>query len=173
MPSHVEESESPIAPLELKLLCDFCIDSHNVYELNFWKMVLIFVHVFLSGVEIMDLGFFSLMEENAIHSEDRTIAGLFVQNLGKSEKQKSLTPVTIKLGAMPTHHWLYPVKKLLLVRIFGHNSGHFFMNNDTIIGFSACTDESKYVWESIKHPKCLEDFQYFLLFIVNCEARLG
>ena len=65
-------------------------------------MALIGVHLFLRGDEIMDLGFFSLMEEKTINNNDGTIAGLFVQNLGKTEKQKSLPPVTIML-------WLFPL----------------------------------------------------------------
>ena len=77
-------------------------------------MVLIGVHLFLRGDEVMDLGFFILIEENAIHNNDGTIAGLFLQILGKTEKQKSSPPITMMLGAMPTYPWLFPVKHLLL-----------------------------------------------------------
>ena len=45
------------------------------------------VHLFLRGNEIMDLGLLSLMEENTICDNYGTIAGLFVQILGKTEKK--------------------------------------------------------------------------------------
>ena len=51
-------------------------------------MTLIGMHLFLRGNEIMDLGFFSLMEENTIYDEDGMIAGLLVQILGKNKKTK-------------------------------------------------------------------------------------
>ena len=66
-------------------------------------MVLFGVHLFLRGDEIMDLGFFSLIEENTICNNNGMIAGLFVQILGKTEKQKSLPSVTMMLWTMPTH----------------------------------------------------------------------
>ena len=50
-------------------------------------MVLIGVRLFLRYEEIIDLRFFILMKENAIYDKDGTIAGLFVQILGKTEKQ--------------------------------------------------------------------------------------
>ena len=137
-------------------------------------MILFVTRLFLRGDEIMDLGFFSLMEEHDICNKDGTTSGLFVQILGKTEKQKTLPPVTMMLWAMPTHPWLCPLKRsMLLVRIVCHKSSNFFINNDTMISLSASTNESKYVRESIKHPTFLEDFQCFLYFVVKREASLG
>ena len=97
IPSCVTESDSHIAPLELNLTCDFWIESNNVHRLECWIMVLFCMHLFLNGDEIMDLGFFILMEENAIHNNNGTISGLFVQILGKNKKQKSFHTVTMML----------------------------------------------------------------------------
>ena len=89
-------------------------------------MVLFGVHLFLRGNEIMDLGFFSIINDNTIYNNDGTIDGLFVQIFGKTEKAKNLPPVTMILWAIPTHLWLCPIKYLLLlVRIVGHSSGYF------------------------------------------------
>ena len=90
-PSCVAESDSPIDPFGLKLLYDFCMDSNNVYNLQFWVMVLIGMYIFLRGDEIMRLGFFSMIEEKTICNNDGTIAGLFVHVLGKTEKTKKFT----------------------------------------------------------------------------------
>ena len=60
--------------------------------------------------------------------------------------------MSIALWAMPTHPWLCPVKHLSLpVWFVGHNSGYFFMSNDTMVGFSARTNDSKCVRESVEH----------------------
>ena len=88
-PSYVLESYSPIAPLELKLLCDVCIDSNNVCEFQFWVMVLFGVHLFLRGDKIIDLGFFCLIEKNAICNNNGTIAGLLVHILGELKNKKN------------------------------------------------------------------------------------
>ena len=78
-------------------------------------MVLFGAHLHLRGDKIMDLGFFILMVENIICNSNVTIAGLFVQILGKTEKQISLPPMAMALWAIPTHPWLFPVKYFLLL----------------------------------------------------------
>ena len=49
------------------------------------------MHLFLRDDEIINLGFFSLIEDNTICNKDGTIAGLLVNILGKTEKQKNVT----------------------------------------------------------------------------------
>ena len=105
-------------------------------------MFLIGVRLFLRIDEIMDLGLFSVTEENTIHNNDGTIAGLFVQMLDKTEIKK-LAPVTMILWAMPTNPWSFTVKHLLLImRIVGHNSGYFSINKETRICFSTSTNDA-------------------------------
>ena len=131
-------------------------------------MTLFGVCLFLRGDETMNLGFFSLIEENAICNNNGMIAGLFAHILGKTEKQQFLPPVTMMLWAMPTHPWSCPVKHLLLlVLIGGHNNGCFFVNNDTMMNIGTSTNNSNFVLESIKHPTFLEYFQCF--FVFSCQ----